>query len=139
MNDRHIKDRLYKYLLARVTMELILDSGNRIGYVYANIPLSILEKRPVMKRKRWKDYAKALYCDEKSIRRAAKTLRRAGKIKWLRVTHGVKVWLFDTTRHVGTVREFTYDGELILPTVESYDVHVRVVNNPDQYRRRFYG
>lgn len=136
MNNRHIKDRLYRKLLRFVTFEIDWrdhKGKGRIGYCFCDPDLTIKESRPAMRKTTVEELARLLHCSERQIKRCVKQLRAERKIGRIKVIWGIKFVVYGSNKCVGTDREAYYDageGLLMPPNPLAYDRHVRVRNNP---------
>lgn len=140
MNNRNIKDRLYRKLGRFVTFEIDWRGRagkGRIGYCLCDPDLSIKESRPAMKRTTTKELAHLLRCSDRQIKRCLQQLHDEGKITKVKVTWGIKIALLGSAKWVGTDREFYFDSSqgILMPANQlAYDRHIRVVNNPPKRR-----
>jgi hypothetical protein len=140
VNNRDIKERLYRKILSFVTFEIDWKGHvgkRRIGYVFCDPDLTIKESRPAMSRTTTKRLARLLRCSDRQIKRCLTQLRDEGKIGKRKVTWGIKLVVYGSDKWVGTDREFCFDpslGHLMPANPQAYDRHVRVVNNPPKRR-----
>lgn len=140
MNNRNIKDRLYKKLLSFVTFEINWrghEGKQRIGYVFCDPDLTIKESRPAMRRTTTKRLACLLRCSKRQVKRCLRQLKDEGKIIKRKVTWGIKLAVYGSKKWVGTDREFYFDPsyEILMPAnQQAYARHIRVVNNPPKRR-----
>lgn len=136
MNNRNLKDRLYRKLVRFVTFEIDWRGHagkGRIGYVFCDPDLTIKESRPAMRRTTTKRLAVLLHCSDRQVKRCIKQLRVEKKVGRIKVTWGIKFVVYGSDKWVGTDREAYYDanqGLLMPPNPLAYDRHVRVRNDP---------
>ena len=140
MNNRNIKDRLYRKLVSFVTFEIDWkghEGKGRIGYVFCDPDLTIKESRPAMRRTTTKQLACQLQCSDRQVKRCLRQLRAEQKVGKIKVVWGLKLVVYGSAKWAGTDREFYFDrssGGLMPANANAYYRHVRVVNNPPKRR-----